>query len=280
MIDYFLKSAPREITLEIFDARQNLVRRFSSEDSIPAKRPPMPIAERWFPKPAVLEKAPGMHRFVWNFAWNISGGPSPDEESEYRSPSGPKAVPGNYQVRLTIDGRVQSQPLQIVMDPRSSATQETLEQQLQIGKEIYDETLEIRRALAEIASLQKQLSDLQQKAEAQPSGIKSALSDAQQMMQEILAGKKSGAEPESGLQEAYAGVTAALRVVESGDRAVPSQAIALYQESSQQAKARIADWTKFKQTKLPQLNQKLHDGNLAPIAISEIEQTVESAMSR
>jgi hypothetical protein len=175
---------------------------------------------------------------------------------------------------------VQSQPLRIVMDPRSSATPQTLEQQLQIGKEIYDETLEIRRALAEIASLQKQLSDLQQKAEAQPSGIKSALSDAQQMMQEILAGKKSGAEPESGLQEAYAGVTAALRVVESGDRAVPSQAIALYQESSQQAKARIADWTKFNQTKLPQLNQKLHDGNLAPIAISEIEQTVESAMSR
>jgi photosystem II stability/assembly factor-like uncharacterized protein len=280
MIDYFLKSAPREITLEIFDAHQNLVRRFSSEDKVPGKRPPMPIAERWFPKPTVLEKTPGMHRFVWNLAWNSSGGPSADEESEYRSPSGPKVVSGNYQVRLTIDGRMQSQPLQIVMDPRSSATPQTLEQQLQIGREMYAETLEARRALAEIASLQKQLADLQQKAEAQPSDIETALSDAQEMIQEVLAGKKTGAQPTSGLQEAYAGVAAALRVVESGDRAVTSQAIALYNESSQQAKLRIADWTTFKQTKLPQLNQKLHDANLAPIAISEIEEAVEFAMSR
>ena len=44
------------------------------------------------------------------------------------------------------------------------------------------------------------------------------------------------------------GLASALRVVESGDRAVPSQAIAVYKESSQHAKARIAEWTRFKQT--------------------------------
>ena len=75
-------------------------------------------------------------------------------------------------------------------------------------------------------------------------------------------------------------MASALRAVESGDRAVPSQAIAVYKESSQQLKARIAEWTSFKQVKLPPLNQKLREGNLAPISISEIEQEVEDLISR
>jgi hypothetical protein len=61
---------------------------------------------------------------------------------------------------------------------------------------------------------------------------------------------------------------------------VPSQAIAVYRESSQQVKARIAGWTGFKQTKLAQLNQQLREANFAPIAIAEIEQQVEFLMSR
>jgi hypothetical protein len=58
-------------------------------------------------------------------------------------------------------------------------------------------------------------------------------------------------------------------VVESGDRAVPAQAIALYKESSPQAIARIAEWVRFKQTQLAQLNQQLRAANFAPIAIDE-----------
>ena len=66
----------------------------------------------------------------------------------------------------------------------------------------------------------------------------------------------------------------------SGDRAVPVQAIALYEESSRQMKSRIADWTTYKQAKLPALNQTLREGNFDPIAISEIEQEVDFMISR
>ena len=61
---------------------------------------------------------------------------------------------------------------------------------------------------------------------------------------------------------------------------MPSQAIALYEESSQRAKQGIAKWATFKQTKLPQVNQKLREGKFDPIAISEIEQEVQFLMSR
>lgn len=92
--------------------------------------------------------------------------------------------------------------------------------------------------------------------------------------------KEHAAEESPGLQDAYTGLASALRVVEGGDRAVPSQAIAVYKESSQQVKARIAEWARFKQTRLAQLNQKLRDANFSPIAIAEIEQQVEFLISR
>jgi phosphoribosylformimino-5-aminoimidazole carboxamide ribonucleotide (ProFAR) isomerase len=83
-----------------------------------------------------------------------------------------------------------------------------------------------------------------------------------------------------GLQGAFTELTSALRTVKSGDRAVPAQAIAVYDEADQRIKAAIAEWKEFKTTKLPQLNQKLQEGKLPPIVISEIEQEVEFLMSR
>jgi photosystem II stability/assembly factor-like uncharacterized protein len=279
ILDYFLKSSASSVSLEIFDAQRNLVHKFSSEDKHPEKRPPLPIAERWFPKPLVLETNPGLQRFVWDLSWRSSGGPSEDEESEFRNPRGPKVVPGSYTVRLTVDGKAQTQPLEVVMDPRSAATPEILHQQSRLGRQIFAETMEARRALAEIASLRKQLADLQQKVGEKDSALKPALADAQTEISKIET--KPGAVGESsGLQDAFADMASALRVVESGDRAVPSQAIVVYNESSQRVKAAIAEWNEFKTNKLRRLNQKLSEAGLAPVAISEIEQEVQFLMSR
>ena len=280
VIDYLLKSSAGSVTLEIIDAHQKLVRRFSSEDRHPEKHLPLPIAERWFPKPQALETNSGMHRFVWDLTWGSSGGTGEDEESEYRNPRGPKVVPGSYTVRLTVDGKPQTRPLKVVMDPRSAATPETLQQQLQLGQQIFAETLEARRVLAEIASLRKQLGDLEQKIGEKDSAIKSAVVDAQAEISKIEAKPGAGPGQTTGLQDAFADMASALRVVESGDRAVPSQAIAVYDEAKQRVKAAIAQWNEFKTTKLPRLNQKLAGANLAPIAISEIEQVVQFLMSR
>ena len=281
MIDYFLPSPVNAVLLEVFDAQHNLVRRFSSEthsseEQIPAKYLPVPVAKRWFNKPEVLEKTPGIHRFVWNLTWASSGGPTPDEDAEYHIPRGPKAVPGIYQVRLTVDGTVQNQSLTVVMDPRSPATPDVLAQQLQLGQQIFAETTESRRVLAEIGSVQRQLADLQKKLEqetstAQNTPIKSAIADAQSSIARIVMSKKHSGQGGLGLQAAYTGLVSALRVVESGDRAVPSQAIEVYKESSQQVKARIAEWARFKQTDFVQLNQKLREAAFAPLAIAELE---------
>jgi hypothetical protein len=279
MIDYFLKAPANRVKLEVFDAQQTLVRSFSSEDKTWAKHPTLPVAQRWFPKPEVLNKTAGMHRFVWDLTWGSSGGPIADEEAEFHNPSGPKVIPGTYQVRLTVDTQSQNQLLEVLMDPRSPASPEVLSQQFQLGKKIFDETIQARRAVAEISSVQKQVTDLQQLAAQNPE-LKSALREAQSSLGKILTNEEHPQEQGRGLAGAYKSLASALRVVEGGDRAVPSQALALYMESSQQIKGHLSEWAWFKQTKLPELNQQLRNADLTPIAITDIEHELESPMSR
>ncbi len=259
VIDYYLKSAAGTVKLEIFDAKHKVVRSFSSEDKSPGKHEPLPVAERWLPKPEVLEKTPGMHRFVWDMTWGSSGGPDADEESEYRNPSGPKITPGIYELRLTVDGQSQNQSLQVSMDPRSPATPKILVEQFQLGKQMFDETIQVRHALAEIHSVQKQLASAQQGLTGQKAVLKPALEQAESGLGKILANKDDS--QKLGLEDAYKNLASALRVVEGGDRSAPSQAVAVYKESSEQIRARMNEWTAFKRTKLPELNQQLRQAN-------------------
>ena len=147
-----------------------------------------------------------------------------------------------------------------------------------MGKQIFNVTLKARRALAEIHSVQKQLGSAQQRASNQNPALKSALDEAQSGLGKMLTNK--GNPRLLGFENAYKNLASVLRVVEGGDRPVPSQAIAVYQEANEQISARISEWTTFKQKKLPDLNEQLRQANLAPIDIADIEKEVEFLMSR
>ena len=58
-------------------------------------------------------------------------------------------------------------------------------------------------------------------------------------------------------------------MVESSDRPVPSQAMALYHESDDALKLRVADWNHVKTNWLPQLDQHLRQHNMNPIEFTE-----------
>jgi hypothetical protein len=270
VIDYDLKSGAQHIKLEILDEKQNLVRSFSSDDVREQKASLRPIAERWLPKPENLETTAGMHRFVWNLAWGDPGGDAagPLSGDEYRTLRSPRAVPGAYLVRLTIDGKTFSQPLKIVMDPRSSATARDLEEQLRLGLEIFAEAIRSRKVLSTIKSVQKQLTDLEGKLDGH-ADLKLVVSQLEGEIRKILAGSDDSSAKTEGLEEASTGLGSALAVVESSDRPVPSQAVALYHESAEGLKVRVADWNHVKTNWLPQLNQHLRQNNLTPIVFTE-----------
>ena len=280
-IDYYLKGAANQVMIEIFDPKQKLMASFSSDERNEPRHRLVAIAERWFPKPQVVERTPGMHRFVWNLAWRSSSSDSADlDDDDHSVLRGPRVVPGTYEVRLTADGKTSSQNLKVVMDPRSTATAGELERQFQLGQQMFEEALHGRKAAAEIVSTQKQIADLQSTLEAQPDAIKSNVSQLKSEMAGIMKGRSGPSGKAMGLEDANSAVAAALRVVENSDREVPSQALVVFEESDQAMKRAVEEWDKLKATRLAQLNDQLKHRNLPPIPIAEIEREVEYLMSR
>ena len=279
MLDYYLKSPAKELKLEIFDAGNQLVRRFSSGQKPPEeKRPPLPMAERWLPKPVVLENTPGMHRLVWDLRWSSSGTQEIEEDESFGAPRGPRVTPGIYSVKLRVDGQTFTQSLKVEMDPRSHATQAELDEQQRLGLEIFGEAHRVRRVLAEIAAVKKHLGEVKPQLAGKNTELMTQVTNLETAIATLEKGSKAPV-ASAGLETASTGLASALRVVESSDRTVPSQAIELYQQSAEAAKAGIAGWTKLKSTQLIQLNDALRNAGLAPVQISAIERDMEYLMS-
>jgi hypothetical protein len=85
---------------------------------------------------------------------------------------------------------------------------------------------------------------------------------------------------EIGLAEANAGLGVALRVVESGDRPAPAQALAIFDDMKRAANEQIAAWQRFKVNELAKVNADLQRAHQAPLEISAIEEQVHYAMTR
>ncbi|HEV2424872.1 MAG TPA: hypothetical protein VGZ29_08595 [Terriglobia bacterium] len=126
VIDYALKSEPEgEVSLEIVDAQGKIVRRYSTADH-PARPQRMPVVtSNWIHQPPVMTKKAGLNRFVWDlrYAAPAEGG------GGFFSPRGPMALPGQYKVRLTVNGSKYEQLLRVEMDPRVKAPLADIERQ-------------------------------------------------------------------------------------------------------------------------------------------------------
>jgi len=270
ILDFYLPRAAAHVKLEILDAKNNVVRSFSSDDRKPEKTSQSAVADRWLSVLQTPGTAAGMHRLVWDLAWKASGEEEIDDFEAAALP-GPRAVPGTYQVRLTVDGKSLVQPLTVVMDPRSSATSGELDQQLQLGQKMFAAATESQRALAEITAMQKQLSAAAQKIPQTNAELQSSVAQVRDEMQKILKGSGQPSGDAMGLERADSGLTAALKVVESSDRAVPSQGIELFEDSSHAMKLRLEEWNRLKTNRLPHLNDQLKQAHVAPLIVSQAD---------
>jgi len=283
IFDYYLPADAHKVELRIYDADHKQVRHVSSEAEREAKRAPLPVAQRWFPAPQRLEASAGMHRFLWNLAWGTSGVTESDEpdDGEGDIPRGPRVAPGDYMLELEVDGKKAApETLVVVMDPRSPASQTELQQQFDISYRIFVDSLDSRRALAEIGSVQAQLSKMTSEASARNGEIDKRAQDLAATIDAVLEGSSQLPEKFMGLNQANTELTAALHVAESSDRTTPSQALAVYAEAHKASSARVAEWTRIKQGPLGDLNQRLKAQRRAPIAIAEIEREVYYLMTR
>ncbi len=133
IIDYYFRTAPQgEVALEFLDAKGTVVRRVSSADRPAPGGRGGAIADVWIVPPPKVTARAGMNRFVWDMRYGM-----PEGAGGGRGGSrGPQVAPGNYRVRLTAEGKTYTQPLTVIMDPRSRATSDDLEKQLDFSLQV------------------------------------------------------------------------------------------------------------------------------------------------
>jgi photosystem II stability/assembly factor-like uncharacterized protein len=121
---YWLKSAAAgPLSIEIYDSTNRLVRRFASDDKPEPPDPNLNVPLYWLRLYHPPSAEAGMHRFVWDLH-----GPPPQRGREeppisaiiHDTPArqGEWMPPGVYTVKLAVNGRTYTQPLEVKPDPR------------------------------------------------------------------------------------------------------------------------------------------------------------------
>ena len=273
MLDYFFQSAPQgEVTLEILDARNQAVRRYSSKDRASAPPRPGAIADIWLAEPPRLTTRAGMNRFVWDLRYGLSGASGEDEFGFGRPPQGPHVLPGTYTVRLTADGRTYTQPLKVVLDPRSTASPADLSKQLDLSLSVIREIARAVGALGEARALRGQLAARRKEAEASSNAALADRIAALDGEAARFAAGGGGRGGRGGGGTGFGAVTAALNtalsVAQSGDRTPPAQAYAVFEQARHDLENQLAAWKTLRETRLADLNRELRQNRLAAIALN------------
>ncbi len=164
VVYYFLKDAPKadtEAKIEILDASGKLIRKYSSTEFDPLEEPLRPDDKK--PEKELKPEA-GLNRFVWDLRYEEAHHVPGYYLWEYGSGArGPIAVPGHYQVRLTVGAQTQTAGFDLKLDPRVQVSQADLEQQFNLLLQTRDELSRVYDAVNQIQDVRSQLSGLKRR---------------------------------------------------------------------------------------------------------------------
>jgi hypothetical protein len=95
--------------------------------------------------------------------------------------SGPVVLPGTYTVRMTVNGQSYRQPMTVVRDPRTTATDADLREQFELLMRIHEKTSQANDAVRTIRNVKAQLAERAKKMagdkSAAFSGVVTSLTD-------------------------------------------------------------------------------------------------------
>src|SRR5262249_24400629 len=142
-----------------------------------------------------LKNEVGMQRFVWDlmYANPPSDGYDLPISAVYKNtpftPQGPLVMPGQYTVRLTVNGKSYTQPLAVRMDPRVTTPPAGLQQQFALSMQAYEGVRSAWAMSEDVKKLNTQLAALRNN--------QSVAADVQALTQKInqLTGGAAGRGP-------------------------------------------------------------------------------------
>jgi len=274
ILDYYLKDEPSApIQLEILDAEGQLVRRFASDDVLHKTNPnDVPLQMEWVRDPKPLLAEAGIHRFVWDLHYALPKG----VRSSFWGPAGPLAVPGEYIVKLSANGKSRTQPLTIKLDPRVKTPQDALVRQFGLASKLATRLGEVSIALQRVGELRKQLEARKKEAV----GNTALLVALQELEKKFEAAMEADSDADFGLfglslpgkkheplPQVARALTGLLIIVDSSDLGPAADTASVkWEEAAQETLAR---WAAFQKEDVAGVNASLEKAKLKPLVIDE-----------
>ncbi|HZQ96132.1 MAG TPA: hypothetical protein VFA67_14040 [Candidatus Sulfotelmatobacter sp.] len=264
-------SAPR-VKIEILDASGKVIRTY------PPKHPPAADGDEEFrrQKPEELPTQAGINRFVWDL--HYEGVPRiPNSPLWGGSTDGPLALPGDYQVRLTVDGKAQTQPFKIVPDPRLKVSAEDLKKQFDLMQQIVRKVTQVHDAVRQIRDVRAQMGTLDKRLKEEKNPNAKAVADTGKAVDKkmtaveealIQTKSKSGQDVLNYPIRLNNLLVALGGVVSSADAAPTTQDYEMYDELSKQADEQLSRWNDIIRTDLPAYNKLAQEKSIPAVGLS------------
>jgi photosystem II stability/assembly factor-like uncharacterized protein len=274
MIDYYLKSTPEdEVTLDLLDAQGKLVRHLSSKEKKESEQPP-----EW---PDRVERAKtipakaGMNRFAWDLRYDDPI-QIPGAFYSGNGPKGPLALPGDYQMKLTVGGKSQTAPLHLAIDPRTKGSEAALQKQFALAVQVNTRNSELHQAVNEIRDLKTQIKNLHTRYENDQK-LKSVLTAAddlerkmspveEKLIQVNMKGSEANLAFPTMLNENFDSFSHA---IDTADTAPTKSQLDIFQMLSGQLDEQLKKWQQIKSTDVVQVNDAVKQLNLPTLMPAE-----------
>ncbi len=275
VLDYFLKEkSATPVQLEIFDAAGKLVRRFASDDPLHKTNPnSVALTMNWVRDPLALLNEPGLHRFVWDLHYARPENASP----LYFFPSGPLALPANYTVKFTANGKSTTKPLTIKMDPRSNATSDALQRQFALAAKLSAKLADVSAAWQQSIDLRQAIVDRKKTAAGQPE-LLAALDALNQKLEVAVEpdadddievfGLALPGKDRIPMPRVAASLTGLLIIEQSADVAPSADVITAAEKWDAASNDSLSRWKNVLSQDLAAVNSQLQRANLKPLAVN------------
>ena len=265
--------APR-ITLEVLDSSGKTIRKF------PKKEEPPDEEEEFFNRDrgsSDLAAEAGLNRFVWDLRYE-GATKVPHAPLWGGNTNGPVALPGTYQVRITVLGKSFTEPLEITADPRLAVSPADKAKRFDLLLKIRDEVTAMDDAIIQIRDLREQINAINKHLGSDPK--EKAIADAGKALnkkmtevEEVLiqTKAKSGQDVLNFPVRLNNHLVALGGVVGSADTAPTQQSYEVFDMLSQDLNTQLAKWKEIVANNVPAYNNLVKQQDVPAIKVKQPE---------
>ncbi|MGC1305217.1 MAG: hypothetical protein WA840_22845 [Caulobacteraceae bacterium] len=281
-VNFQLKAAPaKPVRVEILDGQGEVIRTISRKAKAGLNRIQWDLRYDALAT-VLLRTTPPQDPDLWSE-------PRFDDSRDYRTVTqwgmaprqrGPLVPPGQYQVRLTVDGQSQTAPIDILLDPNSPGTAADLTAMRDFQLRIRDDVRQTAGMVNDLEWMRRQIEDRQAKLAGKDAGMKRAYDEMDRKLQKVeyeLFNKDMAPSDDKyyvsaykvyfNLQWLYAGVNGGVLDMAGGAEQRPTDTMpTLVATVETDLKAATADYDALMAGPVPAFNKQLAAKGLTPLA--------------